>query len=530
MSVHFINDDKKPDQWPANAIECQLENIQMQLEKFKKHPNFINKEILLSLISHHDLNQRSMTGLLRTTEYEVMMLNWIFIEATIINLYSLKTFIYEIVGEKTRMQKMASWFPEGIFTNEIKEFEGLMPQLKLYHIVYQSFNIDKDKTFAYKLIDFVQETLDYSLNHLSKKEHLNNVDFITNTYITLLNDLSYFRCLKRTSIWAFTREEISDLFKLAAILIKENGDNPLERPLKGVLMTCISNYILKSRNEYNSDYICKYIRPEIVKMSLNNREIWMSTIENLNDEREQRIIPELFMEDDWKTFGWSNSVDFTQNRNYYVSSFCKSLDDDRMKEKYGQCVYGYKDDRLAEILSPIYYRKTKRGKKIPVFSQVITFDVLYDRNEAKGEINFLCSVLDSFDITEKSKTMFLEEILQYWILSVKDEKWSPERERRYVLFMYDDYKYIEVNVKDPRFLKLKTSMFMYPDFIFGDNPLKNRIKVMVDNKREVTSTKPYLFCLDCFNRDFDIVASGLKKDTSCPLCNSKEIIYETPNH
>lgn len=26
----------KPDDWPANAIECQLENIQTQVEKLKK--------------------------------------------------------------------------------------------------------------------------------------------------------------------------------------------------------------------------------------------------------------------------------------------------------------------------------------------------------------------------------------------------------------------------------------------------------------------------------------------------------------
>jgi len=74
-----------------------------------------------------------------------------------------------------------------------------------------------------------------------------------------------------------------------------------------------------------------------------------------------------------------------------------------MKDKYGQCIYGYKDDRLAEILSPIYYRKMKNKIKIPVFSQVITFDVIYDRDEAKSEINFLCSILYSYDIIIREK-------------------------------------------------------------------------------------------------------------------------------
>ena len=50
--------------------------------------------------------------------------------------------------------------------------------------------------------------------------------------------------------------------------------------------------------------------------------------------------------------------------------------------------------------------------------------------------------------------------MQYWILSVKDAKWSGERERRYVIFMYDDYDYRETEIDDT-FLKVKTSNFSY---------------------------------------------------------------------
>ncbi|MBP2632692.1 MAG: hypothetical protein H6Q70_3320 [Firmicutes bacterium] len=74
---------------------------------------------------------------------------------------------------------------------------------------------------------------------------------ITYAYISLLNNISYFRCVKGTRIWAFSRDEIYKLFQLAAKLIKINGDLPVMRPLKGVLMTSISNYILKLRNDYN---------------------------------------------------------------------------------------------------------------------------------------------------------------------------------------------------------------------------------------------------------------------------------------
>lgn len=530
MDVEYFDMSDKPEQWPANAIECQLENIYTAINKFKENPDFRNKEVLVSLLSMYDLNQQSKLGMHRTTEYEVVMINSLFIEALALNLNILKTFLYDLVGHKTRMQKIVSWFPAGEKSLEIKEFGGLMMQLKLYHLAYQSYTVDKDKNLAYKLIDLIEEFLEYSKENDSDEYYRDKVATITNAYISMLNDISYFRCLKVTGIWAFTRYEIYALFSLAAKLTRLNGDSPIERPLKGVLMTSISNYILKSRNNYNADYICKYVSTDVAKLSVENYEIWMSIIKNLNDEREQRVVPELFKENDWRDFSWADDISFEATRKYYVSSFCKSLHDEEMKRNYGPCIYGYKDDRMAELLSPIYIRHMQSGEKMACFTQVLTFDVIYDRVEAKEELNFLCKVIDCFEMEDTDKKTFLEQILQYWILSVKDEHWSHERERRYVLFMYGGYDYLETDVSDERFLKLKTSLFTHPDFILGGNPVKSKIRYMVENKREVISLKPYLFCYDCLNRDFDIVASGHTEGTPCAVCGLDNVFYELSVH
>ena len=37
--------------------------------------------------------------------------------------------------------------------------QGLIFQLRLYHIVYQKFTIEKNKSFAEQLIEIVEETL-----------------------------------------------------------------------------------------------------------------------------------------------------------------------------------------------------------------------------------------------------------------------------------------------------------------------------------------------------------------------------------
>lgn len=96
----------KPENWPANAIECQFENISEQIDKFKKDPSYKNKEVLVSLVTDYDLNQRSMLGLFRTTDYEVACINTLFLEANFLQLNALKTYLYELIGYKTRMQKM----------------------------------------------------------------------------------------------------------------------------------------------------------------------------------------------------------------------------------------------------------------------------------------------------------------------------------------------------------------------------------------------------------------------------------------
>ena len=118
------------------------------------------------------------------------------------------------------------------------------------------------------------------------------------------------------------------------------------------------------------------------------------------------MIPELFKETEWIDYSWVKDIDFSAKRNYYVSSFCKSLNNTDMMKNYGECVYGYKDDRIAEIIAPILYYNKKSENRIPVFSQVIAFDVIYNIDEAKEELKFLCSIIDCFDMKNEEKKIF----------------------------------------------------------------------------------------------------------------------------
>ena len=81
-----------------------------------------------------------------------------------------------------------------------------------------------------------------------------------------------------------------------------------------------------------------------------------------------------------------------------------------------------------------------------------------------------------FGLTDKEKSEFLSEIIQYWLLSVKDKKWSYERERRYVLFLYDEYDYTELNRKDANQENIMTSTIAdRSDIAIGDAELVSTI-------------------------------------------------------
>lgn len=516
----------KPLDWPVNSREFMLEKVYHATDAFKKDPGYRTKEVLLSLISEHDLNQRSYIGQHRVTEYEVELINILYAQGTMYQINALKTYLYEIIGDTTRMQKMVSWSAQVVGDEEsmaIKAYDKLLLlPLKLYHYAYQKFNFEKGKSFADQIVELISQMLEEDSSSLM-------VSTITSAYISMLNDLSYMHGTKRENIWKFTREELAKLFELEANLINLNHQLPTNRPLKGVLMTQISNYILKSRNDYNEDYIYKYVAPNNAEMSLNNHQIWMQKTKFLNDEREQKVIPELFEDDSWIKLNWVKDVDFTETRTYYVSSFSKSTNNENMKQEYGSCIYGFKNDRIVELLGPIGFHKLQRKDDVdqnlpetilrPYISQVIAFDVLYDKEQAKEELDFLFSVIDKFEMSDEDKKQFLQEILQYWILSVKDFKWFDEQERRYVLFLYDEYNYTEIETDD-RFLKVKTSIFLFPDFILGENPVKVELQHKIDEKRRFLSAKDYLFCKDCLMRDYDEV---LGKITICPICGSSNL-------
>jgi len=489
---------EKPADWPINAREAYISMVLKATKEFREKPNHKNKEILVSLVSHVDLNEKSNLGLHRVTEYEVSILNSLYLYAIFMCFYDLKVFLYEQIANTALLQKIACQALDIEF--KIKEYDFLHPSLHLFYLIYANFNLEKTRSFPEQLI--------YEINLIiesSSPEQLPECSWILNN---LLIDLSWFPSAKIFSILTWTRQELQNVLELQANLITLTKQNPLISPLKGVLMITISNWILKSRNNYNEEPLIKYLSD-----SINLNEIWMQDIKYLNDKREQVVIKELYNSQDWIEFEWAKKIDLTPFGKTYVSSFSKGSSNTKMQKKYGKNVYGYKSDRIRADIAPI--RLMENGH--PQFDHVICYDIIYDIHDAKDEINFLSGIINLYDITDEDKTVFLNEIIHYWILSFKDKKWQHERERRYQIIMNSDFDYIELTTNE-RYLKIKSMLFAFPDFISKKNNQKGRLQENLMLKREAISIKPYTFCDDCLHADYDNSDEG-----RCSICGSNKI-------
>jgi len=213
-----------------------------------------------------------------------------------------------------------------------------------------------------------------------------------------------------------------------------------------------------------------------------------------------------------------------------VSSFSKTGENEKMRGGYGPVVLGYKNDRIGDLLSPIrkytfVNQSSNNGQQntvIPMFSTVIAFDVLYDKEKLKEELSLLFQIISLFPMSVPEKNSFLENILQYWIFSAKDEEWDYENERRYILFLYEENEYFETRIEFD-YLKEKSSLLLFPDFVIGNHRNKDGIRKNIETKRKKLSPQPYLYCDNCFYWDYDMSRRPITEIGRCPVCGSSDI-------
>lgn len=515
---------KKPFDWPVSQREANLENIYCAIVSFINEPTYKSKEILFSLVTQADLNEINNTGEVRYTKYEVALINSIYTYALALSCDSIKVYLYRFLALTASNHKMMYYIYKemGIkisgMTSSliIEEYLGLHPALRIFYLSYTKFNYENNQPLCDSIIEFVNDSVSEMEN--SEIETRGETIFtLAHSYILMIKDLSTCKSSKLFGVVSFTREELIKLFKLESKLIDLSNQKPYERPLRSVILLSIRNWIMRSRNDYNEGYFYKCISDENAELALSNHEVWMKKIEKLNDPREMQILTELIEENDWAEYDWAKNIQINIPKNHFVCSYTKTLPNESMKQEYGSNVFGYKNDRISDVLTPI-----ELYNKHVLFGNVLFYDVIYSKDEAKKELKYLCNIIDLFSFDETQKIKFLNEIMQYWYLSFKDENWRNENERRYHIVLHGNRACLESRI-DGDFYKCKTSLYLYPDFLFGSEKIKDTIRLNRQEKLKSISTKNYLFCNNCLQSDFDYNSLGTQE--KCRICGSTDTSY-----
>lgn len=518
---------EKPKDWPANDRERFLDEVVRLLRTYIAHPSTEVKDALVDLSCDYDYQQKLMLGICWVTDYEVALVNSIYQAAQHYFFGFLKARLYEIVADVALMEKFDWQFASLIPGRDAKPcafveaYGKLEKPLKLFYFAYQEYICLKGSGLAKYIIRNVR-------NLYECKSLVANLQEIAMAFSLMLMDLSILRGTPNEREIQFDRKELTALFAEEAKLLALSGASPCVSPFCGVLKIQISNFILLSRSGYHDGVSYKCIHTGDAQKSWANGQLWLRRTELLNDSREGQCLRELLNELPEMGYKWATAFKLKPTRRYWVSSFTKRFPDEEFRKCYGHAVYGFKGDRPAELIAPLMKRHWVCNDRTEAYddyalSQVVCLDVLYDKEKAKAELRFLCATLDRFKMSPKEKQAFLEDILQYWMLSVKDPQWKVENERRYVLFDHFGDEYLDV-VMDDKFLKIKTNLLKHPDFIVPPHPLKKELgryaRAIAANEMSGSG----FYCEDCLNRDYELV---LPEQTSrtCSICGSKRMRF-----
>lgn len=529
----------KPSDWPCmNLREKKIDLVWNSVRQYYHCPSPVYRDIMLRNAFCYKREDLPSLGRYRISEYEAKLLIRIYQAGCCFNSSTLRLFAYHAIIEWVDDDRYYNEWNKSqpiskmVVTVSRQMAEHLPLQLQLFYKVYDAMRDDwAQRRFAVLLNKSCREKLESA----QTEEELFRIE---HAIVSLLYDISGNEASERDEVISISKEELWPLLELEAEIFKRRRQSIIDRPLKGTIMIQLSNFILRMRRKERSDFAYKYISSKDLEIACGNKQLWLGDIRDLNDKFEGTVAKEVMNDLKEVLPEWVDDVTFDYDKKFYVACYSRSANLIELGDRYGDCILGYYGDRLVDYLGPVYWKEeewnTPNGVMIevyPVMSQVVAFDVIYDRAEAKDELRYLVKCIDMIGNTPKEKRDFLGEILQYWKLSFKDAfsrdgnnvNWMVERERRYVIFYYDgfDYRGSMIDSKD-RKLKFETTIICAPDFILGNmnNEIKKRIASNLSVRYELVSVPDYYVCKNCLARG--VLSNNFKG--KCLVCGSHDIV------
>lgn len=523
------NEPKRPAGWLVlNDRELKVELVWESVRSYYVDPNPMTRDVMVTHANDLEESDLRSRGVGRISEYEIELISRIYHAGCCLGSSAVKMFAYHVAMEWVRLKS-----DEDIGTLLDSHRDVIPRQLRLFCNVYSAYRQDEQhRSFWYWLINKVEKFL--AIVGSSAQ-----LDFLEHAYVSLLMDVSCALGGERDSLYRVTADEVIALVKMEADILHRGDKSIMTRPLKGTLMIQLSYLLLKMRKSGTPSVVYKHMSNEDLRKALDNGELWIRDTRDLNDKWEGVPAQEIVEEMSKDGVSWLKNVNWSYGKTFYVACYSREREGVDLDARYGECTLAYNADRLVDFLGPIYlhveHLKHQDGSEYkegyPMLSQVAVLDVMYDREEARKELELLVRCIDTLGRYDSEKQEFFGEILQYWKLSIKDpvdradpdKKWYREAERRYVIFYYDDYNYIHQRL-DNRWLKLASTVVMAPDGVFGDLDSRSfmELKDNLGVRYESTTLNDYYTCDECLARTYPSGSGSLPK---CRMCGSQRLSY-----
>ena len=527
----------KPEDWPCNLREAKIYCVWQRIRDFYKNPNPAFRDLMLREAFCRQRGDLPSVGpRYRVSGYEVLMLKRIYLAGCCFNSWTLKLFVYHVVMEWIDSDRFYENnnrrlpIDQMVITESRKRKDLLPLQLRLFYEAYYECCEDwASRRFGVILYNVCAKKLEQKHNNQELWE-------IEHAIVSLMYDISGNLGTDRDYKLSLNRDEISKLIEIEASVLHKRKQSIMSHPLKGTLMIQLSNLILKSRIEGPPTRVYKYIKECDLVSAFMNKQIWLRDIRDLNDHYEGVVANEVVDSVLKDNPLWAKNLKSAYKKRFYVACYSRQLKAGKLDERYGECVLGYYGDRLVDFIAPLYWRTENmpwtlsgRPEAFPMFSQIAVLDVIYDKEEARKEMEYLVQCIDKLGQTDSQKRRFLNEILQYWKLSFKDavnrdvphEKWHEEKERRYVIFHEKGYDYSGSFIDKDRKLKFETTAMIAPDFILGrpSGEIRSKVSDVLKEVYECATFPDYYICNRCF-------AKGVFPDGfvgACAECGSRSV-------
>ena|GEM_PF-6422363 len=511
---------KRPDDWGMNQLECILDESINALESFQKDPT-VDRNELISHIRFPDINEVNLLGVFRVSDYTIYRINTLHFLGTRICSPMAIALSYRIVRLLVLCTPMIQIFGK---KDELLSFdrcmESLFPSLRYFEVLYDSYRYEyrQEKSFAVLIAEDIEDSI-----QLAQKRNDAFPLYSAWSIIHCILDLSLINPCPDLTFISFKIDEVKLVLNSISKLISAY---PKLYSRKGSFHILVFNLLVKSRLniESDNDLLYKFMQVDASKKAMENGELWCNEIHSMNDIREGEVIKDILFDTSWYPLTWQNRVKSVDNfpnwRTYYTCSFTRNKDYEKMTKLYGSDCYGYKDSLITELVAPIVIVPGLG----PCFRQTMCYDVTYEKDVVKSELLTLMEFLDSLRISEEMKKKEWVEYFQYWIFSIKDEKWKDEAERRFCFFIINDSRYTfidKVDKVDNR-LKVKTPIFRNPDYL----PLFHSQKQTIKHYKDAIVSqdkRSFVYCPNCLGFDFNTRWFDLdsEKTTTCRFCSKK---------